>query len=276
MATLTLRQTSPVTGINKNAPLTNAEVDTNFKNLDADIASRVLREGDTMQGTLVLVAGTSTVVPAKFQAGTNLLTAQDGAAEYDGTDFYLTNGTTRKMVLRNTTGNFVKTVTGTPNRIIVNNAGAPDASVALTTPQDIHSGANPTFNKMSLSTSLAVGSGLTPSEIDGRINAKEDVVAFSTSDARLKTNIENITDALEKVKSLHGVEFTWKPELHDVHGYEGQDTGVIAQDVIQVLPEAVITRDTGYMAVNYEKMIGLLIEAIKELDTKVSKCTCNK
>ena len=180
------------------------------------------------------------------------------------------------MVLRNTTGNFVRTLTGTANRVIVSNAGAPDASVAITTPQDIHTGATPTFDKMSLSTSLAVGSGLTPSEVDGRINAKEDVVAYSTSDARLKTNIENITGALEKVKCLRGVQFTWKPELHDIHGYEGQDTGVIAQDVIHVLPEAVITRDTGYMAVNYEKMIGLLIEAIKELDAKVSNCTCGK
>ena len=276
MATLTLRQTSPVTGFNKNAPLTNAEVDTNFKNLDADIASRVLREGDTMTGTLVLVEGTSTIAPVKFQAGTNLLTPQNGAAEYDGTDFYLTNGVTRKVVLRNTTGNFVKTITGTANRVIVSNAGAPDATVSLTTPQDIHTGATPTFDKMTLSTSLAVGSGVTPSAVDGRINAKEDVVAYSTSDARLKTNIEHISNALEKVKSLHGVQFTWNPELHDVHGYEGQDTGVIAQDVVQVLPEAVVTRDTGYMAVNYEKMIGLLIEAIKELDTKINSCTCNK
>ena len=92
----------------------------------------------------------------------------------------------------------------------------------------------------------------------------------------MKTDITNITNALEKVLSLRGVEFTWNDTLKEHHGYEGRDTGVIAQDVEKVLPEVVQHRDNGYMAVKYEKMIGLLIEAIKELNIKVDKCTCNK
>ena len=124
-------------------------------------------------------------------------------------------------------------------------------------------------------TGLAVGTSLTPSGTDGRIDASNDVVAFSTSDARLKKDIENITDALEKVLTLRGVTFTWKEEHKDVHGYTGKDTGVIAQDVEKVLPEVVQHRDNGYMAVKYEKMMGLLIEAIKELNNKVDKCNCN-
>ena len=84
-----------------------------------------------------------------------------------------------------------------------------------------------------------------------------------------------ITDALAKVKSLRGVEFTWDEATKEHHGYDGRDTGVIAQDVVQVLPEVVQVRDNGYMAVKYEKMIGLLVEAIKELDAKINTCTCN-
>jgi len=124
-------------------------------------------------------------------------------------------------------------------------------------------------------TGLAVGTTLTPSGTDGRIDAKNDVVAFSSSDERFKADITIISDALSKVKSLRGVEFTWDETTKEHHGYDGRDTGVIAQDVMKVLPEVVQIRDTGYMAVKYEKMIGLLVEAIKELDAKVSTCTCN-
>ena len=54
-----------------------------------------------------------------------------------------------------------------------------------------------------------------------------------------------------------------------IHENEGHDIGVIAQEVKKVIPEIVTTRDSGYMAVKYEKMVPLLIEAIKELTNKV-------
>jgi hypothetical protein len=129
-------------------------------------------------------------------------------------------------------------------------------------------------NTVKIYTSLGVG--INASGTLGRIDAANDVVAFSTSDERMKTNIVTINNALEKVASLRGVEFTWDETMKEHHGYEGKDTGVIAQDVMKVLPEVVQVRDNGYMAVKYEKMIGLLIEAIKELNIKVDKCTCNK
>jgi hypothetical protein len=67
------------------------------------------------------------------------------------------------------------------------------------------------------------------------------------------------------------VEFDWKPELKHAHGYEGHDTGVIAQEVQEVMPTAIRTNDTGYLAVRYEKLIGLLIEANKELAARVEQ-----
>ena len=120
-------------------------------------------------------------------------------------------------------------------------------------------------------TNGSLGVGVTPNSTDGRIDASNDIVAFQTSDRRLKENITPITNALEKVRSLTGVMFDWKEETKSVHGYEGHDVGIIAQDVQAVLPEAVRTNDTGYLSVRYEKMIALLIEANKELATRVEE-----
>jgi hypothetical protein len=117
----------------------------------------------------------------------------------------------------------------------------------------------------------ALGVGVVPSATIGRIDASNDIVAYSTSDSRLKENITPIANALDKVKSLTGVEFDWKEETKGVHGYEGHDVGVIAQEVQAVLPEAIRTNDTGYLSVRYEKMIALLIEANKELAARVEE-----
>jgi hypothetical protein len=117
----------------------------------------------------------------------------------------------------------------------------------------------------------SIGVGVNPNTTDGRIDASNDIVAFSSSDLRLKENIKPIENALDKVKSLTGVEFDWKPELKHAHGYEGHDTGVIAQEVQEVMPTAIRTNDTGYLAVRYEKLIGLLIEANKELAARVEE-----
>jgi trimeric autotransporter adhesin len=48
-------------------------------------------------------------------------------------------------------------------------------------------------------------------------------------------------------------------------------TGLIAQEVQEVLPEVVIERQDGYLAIDYSKMMGLIVEAIKELDAKINK-----
>ena len=60
---------------------------------------------------------------------------------------------------------------------------------------------------------------------------------------------------------------TWNEES----GKEGQDVGVIAQEILEVLPEAVTTRENGYLAVRYEKLAGIIIQAINELADEVDK-----
>jgi len=103
--------------------------------------------------------------------------------------------------------------------------------------------------------------------ISSKLYVGDDIIAFATSDKRLKDNISPITKALSKVNSISGNTFNWNASSD----YEGKgDTGVIAQEIEALdLPGVTTIRDDGTHAVNYEKLIPLLIEAIKELSNKV-------
>jgi hypothetical protein len=103
--------------------------------------------------------------------------------------------------------------------------------------------------------------------ISGALFVGGDITAFDTSDQRLKDNITPISNALNKVLSISGNTFDW----NDKSEKEGKDVGVIAQEILEVLPEAVTTRDNGYLAVRYEKIVPLLIEAIKELKAEIDE-----
>jgi hypothetical protein len=116
--------------------------------------------------------------------------------------------------------------------------------------------------------------------ITGALTVTGDITAFYTSDARLKTDIVEISDALEKVKSLQGVTFSWNEIgaslFDDGIAVPDREAGVIAQEVEAVLPEVVTTRDNGYLAVRYEKIVPLLIEAIKELSAQIEELKSSK
>jgi hypothetical protein len=122
-----------------------------------------------------------------------------------------------------------------------------------------------------VTTALEVGSITSHANVTGRIDAAADVVAYSTSDRNLKENFVRISDALSKVESISGYEFDWKVEHKHHHGFEGHDIGVIAQEIESVLPEVVTTRDSGFKGVKYEKIVPLLIEAIKELSEQIKE-----
>jgi len=117
----------------------------------------------------------------------------------------------------------------------------------------------------------SLGIGMAASGTTGRIDATNDIVAFSSSDKRFKDNIKPIENALEKIQSVGGYEFDWKEENKIEHGYEGHDIGVIAQEIEAIAPELVQTRENGYKAVKYDKIVPLLIEAIKEVSAKVKE-----
>jgi len=91
----------------------------------------------------------------------------------------------------------------------------------------------------------------------------------TSSDARMKKNITTIDNALDKVSALRGVEFEWDREQFPEKGFdEGTKIGLIAQEVEQVLPEVVSTDNEGYKSVEYSNIVGVLIEAIKDLKTQ--------
>jgi hypothetical protein len=103
--------------------------------------------------------------------------------------------------------------------------------------------------------------------VDGCITATQDVIAYYSSDKRLKNNLNTICNTQSIVNSLTGYSFDWNEES----GREGHDLGVIAQDVQEVLPDIVHERDNGYLAVDYIKLIPVLIEEVKRLNNEVEK-----
>ena len=111
-------------------------------------------------------------------------------------------------------------------------------------------------------------------QVDGTFRAAGDVYAYSSSDARLKTNIKRIETPLQKLDKLDGVVYNWTAEAsvnNENRDPNVPEIGVIAQQVKEVLPEVVMTREDDTLAVRYERLIPLLIESIKELKKEVEE-----
>ena len=117
---------------------------------------------------------------------------------------------------------------------------------------------------------------------NGNITATGNITAYA-SDRRLKTNITPISNALDKVMKIRGVEFDWVDNIVEL-GFQPQsmhETGVIAQEIQAVISDAVRVApfnkmatdisgvDNEYLTVDKEKIVPLLIEAIKELKAEI-------
>lgn len=122
-------------------------------------------------------------------------------------------------------------------------------------------------------------------QVGGAITATGNITAYSSSDKRLKQNIIPIENALDKIEKIKGVEFDWTDEFIDKESggkgvdefhFRKHDVGVIAQEIQTILPEVVAKRPDGYLAVRYEKIVPLLIEAIKELKKEIEELKNNK
>ena len=103
--------------------------------------------------------------------------------------------------------------------------------------------------------------------VDGLISASGDIIAFASSDERLKDNLTPIGSAIDKINQIGGYEFDWNSDSE----HSGHDVGVIAQEIEKVLPEVVATRKNGYLAVRYEKIVALLIQAVKEQQLQIEE-----
>jgi hypothetical protein len=97
-----------------------------------------------------------------------------------------------------------------------------------------------------------------------------DVVAYgSPSDVRLKNIKEKIQRPIDTIKQLNGYRFDWK-DVNSISNIK-EDVGVIAQEVVEVLPELARINDNGYMSVRYQGLTAVLIEAIKEQQTQIEE-----
>ena len=166
--------------------------------------------------------------------------------------------------------------TGTWNGSVIASAFL-DADTAHLTTTQTFSGAKTFSAAVSVTNSTASTSKTTGAlkvtggiSTQGDLFAGGDVVAFASSDERLKKNIEIISNPIQKVQSLKGVTWNWKDEASEAQKATPA-LGVIAQDVEKVLPQLVDTRDNGYKAVDYGKLTGLLIEAIKEQQKQIDE-----
>jgi len=106
-------------------------------------------------------------------------------------------------------------------------------------------------------------------DTSGNLTASGNVTAYS--DESLKDNIEVIPNALDKVSQIRGVTYN----RNDIEN-NPKHVGVIAQEVEKVLPEVVETNDEGLKTVSYGNMVGLLVEAIKELKAEIDELKGSK
>jgi hypothetical protein len=106
--------------------------------------------------------------------------------------------------------------------------------------------------------------------ISGALYVGADIYSYASSDARLKENLSKIDNSLEKLLKISGYQYHWNKIAQEMYPERTmQDVGVIAQEVKEIVPSAVVEREDGYLAVRYDKLIPLLIEAVKSLKAEI-------
>ena len=207
----------------------------------------------------LIVSGSDAAIPSVSNTGDFTIDAGgDIILDADGTDIILKDGGTSFGSFKRASSDFIIKAETADKDILFK--GTDDSTTITALQLDMSAGGNAQF--------LGNISG-------SQIEASGDVIAFGSSDERLKDNITYIHRPIDKINKIGGYKFTWNDKQD---AYLGKDIGVLAQEIEAVLPEIVTTRGSGYKAVKYEKIVPLLIEGIKELDKKIKdiekKCDC--
>jgi hypothetical protein len=116
-----------------------------------------------------------------------------------------------------------------------------------------------------VSTSLYIRSH-SSSGVPANLYVQGDIIAYSLSDKSLKDNIVKLDNCLSNVLAINPVRFTWNKNQST---YSGEDIGLIAQEVQEIIPEIVQERENGTLAIRYEKLVPALVGAIQEQQSKI-------
>ena len=224
--------------------------------------------GSTADGTKI-----DTITVDAYGRVTAVATGATGDGTFDGlsgktsgTGDYSTSG---DLVAGRGSGSIAMTINdgyGNSNVAFNHQDGTPDqngnaARIVVNT--DATTGASIIFGvKSNVTGGVAVGVTNIMTITESGVSVTGDIT--SSSDERIKENIQPITDALSKVQQINGVSFNWK-ESGD------PSIGVIAQNVESIIPEVVSENREGTKTVAYGNMVGLLIEAIKEQQASIEK-----
>ena len=245
----------------------NASTDTlNIPNLN--VSGGITGNADTATLATNVVGDSNRVL---FNNNTNTTTTSAGLT-FNGTQLNCTNNIrANNITLGLTAGTTINTATGDLVLDSSNNKVHITANAEVDGSMTIDSSTNASSKDTGALVITAGGLG-----VEGNIHSGGDIVAFSSSDIELKEDISPISNALDMINSLTGNTFAWKPEAN-IFGNKGMDTGIIAQEVEALgLPGIAKRRGDGTMGVRYDRLIPVLIEAVKELTAKVNSLENNK
>ena len=242
-------------------------LNTTVGGLNSVTSSYLLNTTDTLNGNLTV---------------TGTLTAQEFNTEYITSSVILESGSTAFGNSSDDTHTFTGSVNISGSTTIQNlqadviNATTINATVSGSIDQAVTASLATTASTVNFNGGLttasdvqfdSLGVGAAATGTTGDIVATGDITAYYSSDERLKDNITPLSNAIDKINQIGGYEFDWNS--HSSHN--GHDIGVIAQEIEKVLPEVVTKRDNGYKAVRYDKIVALLISAIKEQQLQIDE-----
>jgi len=229
--------------------------------LYADTTTSLAKLADVAVGN-VLISGGISAAPAWGKVA--LASAVSGTLPVANGGTGVTSSTGSGNVVLSTSPTLVTPALGTPSSGNLANCTFPTLNQNTT-------GSAATFTSTTQNSQFnSIGVGTAGSGTAGEIRATNNITAYY-SDDRFKTNLGNIPNALDKVQTLNGFYYEAN-ELAQSYGYEiKREVGVSAQQVQAIMPEVVAPApiDENYLTVRYERLVPLLIEAIKELKAEV-------
>jgi hypothetical protein len=238
------------------------------------LGSNTVISGTIVASGTALVSGSSQItyanissIPAGIVSGSAQVTPLLPTGTVSGSSQIDVASTTGDIALgTRTSGNYVASLVAGTGVTLSNNSGE-GATPTIAIGQAVATNSEVQFAKVGVGGASDATYEL---KVTGDIGATGDIVAYVSSDERLKNNVEVISNPIEKVQALRGVTWEWNNLASDA-AKQSPNLGVIAQEVEAVLPQLVHDRENGFKGVDYAKLTGLLIEAIKEQQKQIDE-----